>query len=103
VTTPVPLDTTAITSVLLGDGEWHAIDPGTPVTLFNNPQFADPFGGPPVSVGGQWVWFVSAGVAYSCDITKVAGVQWNPPAPQAQAQAEVAAAGAAATDGGGGS
>jgi hypothetical protein len=77
--TPAPLNTTDITALLLTDG-WHKIQPGSVPYLFTNPQFEDPFGGPPDSVGGQWLWWTDdAGQPHGTPIGWVQDVQWNPP------------------------
>jgi hypothetical protein len=93
---PPALDTTEITAILLPDGQWHPVEPGTVPFLFTNPRFANPFGGPADSIPGLWLWWVEdGGQAHGTPIEQIQDTHWNPPA---IVQAEAAGAAAAAPD-----
>lgn len=83
MTQPVPTNVVSLsdaTAVLLADGEWVTLMPGSPLTTAIQPTFIDSQTGQQVAPGENWFQFQStASVVYACPASKVMGVQLAAP------------------------
>jgi hypothetical protein len=78
MTTPIPpnaVSLSAASAVLLGDGEWIVLRPGS-LTAVISPTFLDPQTQQQVAPGETWFQFQStANVTYACPARGILGVQ----------------------------
>ena len=82
MTTPTPPNTVSLseaTAVLMCDGEWIVLNPGT-LTAVVQPVFMDPQSGELVAPGETWFQFQStANITYACPARGIGGVQLATP------------------------
>ena len=83
MTTPVPPNAVSLsdaTAVLMSDGQWVVLQPGTPLTVEISPMFTDPTTGELIAPGEAWFQFQStASVTYACPAHGIMAVQLSAP------------------------